>query len=191
MNREDWLAQAIVSLRSGLFLEAGYQVPDAVRASCGFPSQKGTARKNRRIGECWPPEASQDAVAEIWISPVLASAAEVLPVLIHEVVHATVGCVHGHKGPFRKCMTAVGLEGKPTSTHAGERAIAWGAEFERLNGAYPAGPLTVHGPKQKQSTRLVKCECPDCGYIARTTRKWIDEVGTPHCPVHGEMGECE
>jgi len=44
------------------------------------------------------------------------------------------------------------------------------------------------GPK-KQTTRLVKCECETCGYVARTTRKWLDEKGAPHCPDHGAMKE--
>lgn len=42
-------------------------------------------------------------------------------------------------------------------------------------------------PKPKQSARLIKCVCPECGYIARTTRKWLDERGPPHCPDHGPM----
>jgi hypothetical protein len=36
---------------------------------------------------------------------------------------------------------------------------------------------------KKQSTRMVKCECPDCGYIVRTTRKWLEE-GAPICPCN-------
>lgn len=40
--------------------------------------------------------------------------------------------------------------------------------------------------KPKQSTRLKKCECGECGYTVRVTQKWLD-VGAPHCPEHGEM----
>ena len=38
----------------------------------------------------------------------------------------------------------------------------------------------------KQSTRLLKCECPDCGYVVRTTQKWLD-IGVPTCPCGTEM----
>ena len=34
----------------------------------------------------------------------------------------------------------------------------------------------------KQTTRMLKCECPACGYTVRTTRKWLD-IAVPTCPV--------
>jgi hypothetical protein len=37
--------------------------------------------------------------------------------------------------------------------------------------------------RKKQGTRLIKCECPECGYIARVTAKWLDEAGAPICPT--------
>lgn len=39
---------------------------------------------------------------------------------------------------------------------------------------------------KKQTTRMRKCECAECGYTVRTTTKWL-ELGPPHCPVHGAM----
>ena len=38
-----------------------------------------------------------------------------------------------------------------------------------------------------QKTRHIKCWCEKCGYVARTTRKWILKSGEPHCPDHGAM----
>ena len=32
----------------------------------------------------------------------------------------------------------------------------------------------------KVGSRLVKLECPGCGYVLRSTRRWISE-GTPWC----------
>lgn len=26
-----------------------------------------------------------------------------------------------------------------------------------------------------------------CAYTVRLTRKWLEDVGPPHCPDHGEM----
>lgn len=45
----------------------------------------------------------------------------------------------------------------------------------------------------KQSTRLLKAVCQanqdgqQCGYTVRVTRKWVDQLGAPPCPVHGPM----
>jgi hypothetical protein len=38
----------------------------------------------------------------------------------------------------------------------------------------------------KPGSRLLKCECPACGYTIRTTQKWLD-IGTPTCPCGDEM----
>ncbi|HYD29212.1 hypothetical protein [Brevundimonas sp.] len=43
------------------------------------------------------------------------------------------------------------------------------------------------GGAKKQTARMIKCTCATCGYVARTSRMWIVEVGAPHCPRHGAM----
>jgi hypothetical protein len=35
---------------------------------------------------------------------------------------------------------------------------------------------------KKQSTRMLKAECLECGYTIRLTKKWAD-VGLPSCPT--------
>jgi hypothetical protein len=45
---------------------------------------------------------------------------------------------------------------------------------------YPHALLDPRSNERKQSTRLLKLECPGCGYVIRTTQKWI-EVGMPTC----------
>ena len=47
--------------------------------------------------------------------------------------------------------------------------------------------MTAVAAPKKQSSRLLKAECESCGYTVRVTRKWVDQVGAPHCPTHGEM----
>ena len=37
---------------------------------------------------------------------------------------------------------------------------------------------------KKQSTRMLKAECPECGYTIRLSKKWAD-VGLPNCPTDG------
>ena len=40
-----------------------------------------------------------------------------------------------------------------------------------------------------QAARMLKCECPACGYTVRTARKWLEMAGAPLCPIpgHGAM----
>ena len=64
----------------------------------------------------------------------------------------------------------LGLEGKMTATIEG-------AAFKRLAepildaiGPYPHAELhAMTNGRKKQVARLVKCECPECGYVARAS----------------------
>ena len=193
-TREQWLTAALQPLGRLIADKANEILPDAVKASCGFPGG-GSARK--RIGECWSDKSSAIQAHEIFISPVLQDAVTVLDTLLHEAIHATVGVEHGHRAPFKRVALACGLTGKMTSTVAGPelRAALIGIALEL--GTYPHGSLSL-ADRKKQSTRLVKCQCTDCGYIVRTTAKWIEKLGPPLCPCNGspmggdsEEGESE
>lgn len=185
-SREDWLARA-VALMVPLFKQAGYEVPK-VKVSCGWPSARGLSKKKRTIGQCWDKSAAADAIAQIFISPYLENPSDeqgVLSTLIHEVVHAVVGNKEGHNKVFGKCARAVGLEGKLTSTTAGEELAKNCKAWVKALGKYPHAKLDSNkSPVKKQGTRLIKCECGDCGYVCRSTKKWLEEVGSPLCPCN-------
>ena len=100
-TREAWLVAALWGFIDQHFTAAGYDVPSNIRCTCGFPSAQATARKHMRIGECWAHTQSKDQTFEISISPVIDSPERVLGILIHEVVHATVGLNAGHNGERR------------------------------------------------------------------------------------------
>jgi len=184
-----WLINAVESIKP-LFESAGYKVPK-LRVTCGWPSRGGVSAKKRTLGQCWDTVASADGVHQIFISPYLDVVVDeygVLSVLIHEVVHAVVGIDEGHNKVFGKCARAIGLEGKLTSTHPGEELMGKCAKLFKELGKYPHAKLDPkHSPVKKQSTRMIKMECGKCGYVARTSQKWIDEAGAAHCPQHGEM----
>ncbi len=113
----------------------------------------------------------------------------IIGVLAHEDVHAVVGNKAGHKKPFRDCATTIGLEGKMTATtESGEFCQVAMQIIERI-GTYPAGRLS-RDMRRKETTRLLKCECADCGYIARVTRKWIEASGSPVCPTDQVSMSC-
>jgi len=194
-TREEWLSAAVRKME-GHFTNRGYNVP-AVRVSCGWPSRGGLAGSKRTIGQCWSTEASSDGVSQIFISPWLddvCSPQGVLATLVHEVVHAVVGIKEKHNKVFGKCARAVGLEGKLMATTATPELVdtlkAWVEDL----GNYPHAKLdSTKSPVKKQSTRMIKCECGECGYIARTSQKWIDAAGAPLCPVkgHGVLYVCD
>lgn len=106
--------------------------------------------------------------------------------LIHELIHAACGAGAKHGPLFRAPAVAVGLEGKMTATHASEALQAKFRAWIDAHGEYPAGAIDV-STRKKQATRLLKCQCAMCGYTARVTAKWINEVGPPHCPDDGPM----
>lgn len=174
-----------------------YTVPDNLRASCGFPHG---GRKGHAIGQCWGPQCSADGHAELFVSPELGVTSDAkaeeqsifaLAVLAHEMVHAIVGVEAGHKSPFKKLATRINLEGKMTATVPGEKFKQWGQGAIKRIGTFPMGKLNKASRIGKQATRLLKCECEYCGYVARVTRKWLDDAGAPICPTDQKEMICD
>ncbi len=181
-TREQWLAAAGLLLTKHVFADEA--VPANIKYSCSWP---GGGSRTKRIGECWSPSASAGSSHEIFISPLKSDTLRVLDILTHEMVHAIVGVEAGHKGAFKRLAVAVGLEGKMTATTAGADLLEKLEVVAGELGDYPHSEMTPGaGPTKKQTTRLLKAECGECGYVVRITRKWADELGAC-CPAHGNM----
>jgi len=174
LNREAYLNYITDSYIRPHFTRAGYTIPQNVRMSCSLTSRK------KHIGECWSSIASEDNTFEIFIAPSMADSNEVIAILIHELIHATVGLQAGHGKEFKQCALSVGLQGKMTSSTASpdltDQINIWISEA----GEYPHAPLTQSNQK-KQSTRMIKCVCLACDYQVYTSRKWLD-IAMPTCP---------
>jgi hypothetical protein len=181
-NRETWLNLITNKHIRPFFQSKGYTIPSKVRMSCAFTS---SGSKGKSIGECWNNANSQDETFEIFITPKIADSSRVVDILIHELCHATVGLKAGHKKPFADCAKAVGLTGKMTATTATDWLKAIIADWVSDMGEYPHAELTENNRK-KQTTRMIKCVCGECGYTVRLARKWL-EVATPDCP----NGNCD
>ena len=188
MNREQWLTECIQRLRPD-FEHVGHPLPEKIRASCSWPSKSGLANKKRRIGEAWSSENSADGSFEVFVSPVLKDPLAVAGILVHELVHCTVGISAKHQGPFPKVARALGLEGKMTETTVGAELQKRLQEITDAVGLYPHAELKHSNASPKQSCRLLKVACIECGCICRMSRKAIDEVGCPTCGCGGEMQE--
>jgi hypothetical protein len=177
-TREAWLLALVERLRP---LYNG-ELPERVRISTGF-SSKG-ARSNV-IGECWHAEVADDKVPHVFIHPGQVDSLEVAAIVAHELIHACrPEAKHGPK--FKAVAISIGLEGNMKATRPGERFGEIVKPILDEIGDYPHARLNAsagvssNGPKQ--STRMLKCECPECGYTVRTTQKWLD-IAVPSCPA--------
>lgn len=183
--REVWLDKAMAKVRKH-FKTAGYDVPEHVRVTTGWPSRGAFGKRQRVLGQAWSTTCSKDRVHEIIISLYLDDAVRVLDVLIHEVIHATIGVDQGHGKAFRDVMGKVGLTGKPTATTAGPELVKTLKAWVDVLGPYPHAQVDG-ADRKKQTTRLLKLEC-DCGLKIRVAQKWIDEYSTTwDCPCGGQL----
>ncbi|NBW12667.1 MAG: transcription elongation protein SprT [Caulobacteraceae bacterium] len=177
--REAWLNAAATEL-GGLFALNSLPLP-SYRVSCGFPSTGGTRSRNKqsmRVGECHAASNSADAHVEIYIHPELSDPMKVMEVLAHELCHAAVGLEAGHGPKFKAIANAIGLTGPMRSTVGSDAFKATVRPWINDLGPYPHASLTL-GFK-KQTTRMLKAKCPDCGYSIRLTAKWA-ALGLPTC----------
>lgn len=184
INREQWLENAIEIIGKELFTKKGYKLPPKIRVSVGFPYG---SRGGKAIGQHWHPNASTDKVGCIFISPTLGTPEEALGTLVHELVHASVGNEAGHGPIFKKCALDVGLEGKMRSTTEGPELKKYLKVVIKNLGKYPHALLSpADRPNKKQSTRMIKMECTDCGYKVRASMTKILEHGPVLCPCTQE-----
>jgi hypothetical protein len=141
------------------------------------------------VGECWSAECSADGTFEIFIVPTEGETSRIAGILAHELVHAAVGLEAKHGKPFKRVALAIGLEGRMTATTEGPRFLEAVKPILDAVGPFPHArltddPLARSSAPKKQAGRQLKCECTECGYIARTTAKWLKTAGAPICPTH-------
>lgn len=186
-NREAWLQEVVERLRPRFEALDDLELPKLVRISTGWPSHRATAARKRVVGQCWMPESSADGVCQIFISPVAVDPVDVAAITMHEMIHAA--GARSHKAEFSRPAKALGLVKPWTGTQPSDLLKADLAKLVEKLGPYPhANLIPGTGPVKTQGTRLLKVECPECGYAARITRKWIS-VGLPTCPCGMELEE--
>lgn len=185
-TREEWLNYVADALRP-YYKSKNAEIPAKVRYAIGFTSN---GYRGKAIGECWSSKSSADKSVEILVKPTEHKPGRVAGILAHELIHAADNCENGHKRPFKRIADALGFEGKMTQclpSAAMMRDVI--APILKKAGPLPHAAVTAYKTKKKQSTRLLKCECLECGYVVRVTAKWI-EVGAPFCGTsvkHGRM----
>lgn len=186
MTREEWLALLVEALRP-VFKAHGAKIPAKVRVACGWP--RSSNGRHKAIGQAWSPSCSADGTHETFISPELSDPVRVADVLVHELVHHAVGTACGHKGPFRKLAIALGLTGPMTATIAGPELTQRLHDMTRAIGPYPHATLSARDGLKKQTTRMLKVQCPACECTCRMVRQWLDDPGPPTCACGTPMIE--
>lgn len=183
-SREEWLRQAVIKMvpmlaKVGLTLH-----PSAVPVSVGFPNVahgKGTV-----IGVCHGNGScpSDHSLTPVFISPILSDAVmEVLPTLLHELVHAALPAGTGHRAPFAKAVEALGLAGKPTHTFV-EPGSPLYLNLLSLSSALGPYPHVAMAAKRKPGTkrwiRFVSRNEPT--YRVDVLMDQYEEFGAPRDP---------
>lgn len=159
-----------------------------------------TGLRPRRQAMRWPTARRYLIDVDIFLAGVRCTMPlQVAAILAHELVHAAVGIDEGHGKGFRRVAKGIGLTGKMTATVPGPVFESTIKPILKEAGPLPHGQLKTGALKdpeegepkntspKKQTKRHIKCRCNQCGYVARTSRKWL-QIGAPLCPArHGEL----
>jgi len=156
-TREAWL-KAAADLAAPLVSGAAGIPAPTFHVSVGFP--KGARGKGRAIGQCWDGTSSADGSCHVFICPTLVDPITVLSTLIHEQIHATVGCKEKHRGAFPKAAKKAGLVKPWTATTPSPELAETLKQWLEGLGAYPhaALALPIRGTKGSR-LRLWECGC--------------------------------
>jgi len=182
-TREQWLNDMITEIRP-IFEVQGSPLPTDIRVSTGIPS---TYKRSGALSECFRESMSADGSFQIFISPTIAEPFKVAEQLVHQLCRTTsFGAYSYGAKTFCKVATEMGLVAnfnRPKSEIVASPFFQdmYKSIIEGL-GAYPHSELTLEGSKT-QSTRMLATECETCGYLLRTSKKWLLKA-MPICPVH-------
>jgi len=167
----------------GWFDDLGFPLPE-VSIKTGFPS---AGKRSPNISDSWTINDGNAHV--ILIRPDNDQAEDVAAAIAFQMCHIATGDRDAHGHLFRHLAISIGLRGTKTESRPGTLFKEMIKPTLRRLGKLPSSGISpVESVKKTtQSTRLLKVSCPECGYVARVSRKWLDEVGPPHCPKHGPM----
>lgn len=185
-TREGWLVAAVAALDKRFFAENGYELPEKLQVSCGFP--KGSPKA---IGQCFDPKVSADGTTHMFISPTLGERVmRVLDTLLHEMVHASVGIKCKHGGAFRGLMLEFGFTGKLKSVGAepGTELYKTLEVIAGRLGKYPHAPMSPKKKVGRPTNGWIRLQSlNEDGYKIMISPKMMDECGAPSDPWGDEM----
>lgn len=134
MTREEWLLEAIEILRSDIQHIA--PLPQDVLVLDDWPGDITPEEKCYTIGTC----TEAHGYSGIFVAPRINDNIEVLEILVHELIHVSIGNDHGHDDLFAITAGRIGLRtqaGKMTSTMATPKLRTRLSEISNMLGTYP------------------------------------------------------
>lgn len=215
MNRETWLND-LAALMAPRFEELGYPLPTflvsigftstgAYGRAVGECWDKQTTTDGHFTILITPAEAASLAIAAILNHELIHAAVGIKEG--HQGTFAKMMAATGMERPFTQARPGKAFSEwvQPFIDQIGEiphaplivRQTATRKKLiKRDGGGIMPAPVDAPAPggegepnssaPPKQTTRLLKAACGECGYTVRVTQKWLD-VGAPHCPQHGAM----
>jgi hypothetical protein len=184
-TREEWL-QFLIEAARPMFMEAGQPLPLVRAALC--PPQKKPG-KTMTLGLCWHSLCTDDlASREVWVSSVLKDPLRIAGTLVHELCHAALPDGVGHKRPFQRLATALGLHGPWRSTgETAEFAKRWEPILEAAGPCPTATFMAVRpiGARIQKTPKMRNVSCPACGFVAKVRCDQM-HIGRLRCPGDDE-----
>ena len=176
MNSEriQWLERAYAKIRSTLVQEA----PETCLLTIGFPySRAGGDKGAKAIGQCWHGWTKGEG-SFVTIHPCLfPDAIKILSTMAHEVIHTALPPEAGHRKPFAKIASRIGLVGKMTETVPSPELLAKLGVIATELGPLPDGEGDVQHIAKKQTTRQRKWTCPgECKQIIRAATDELNVI---------------
>ena len=175
--------QHVVSAMQGWFDDLGFPLP-VFEVRTGFPS---AGQRSPNITDSWAQDDGGSYV--IFVRPDRSDATEVAAALAFQLCRIAVGERDSHGYLFRHLAISIGLKGTKTESPPGTLFKELIKPVLKDAGQLPSPEIspTDKDRKTSQTTRMMKVSCEECGYVARVSRKWLDEVGPPLCPLRGQM----
>lgn len=202
LETDTWMSRAVAGLRPLFAERAGIELPANIRASIGFPLQKGKGTDT--IGQAW--SGAADGVPQTYVSPEIGDPIRALDILVHELGHVAIP-KGKHGKEIATLFEKVGLEGPTKETFAGPELKMYLTELAEELGPYPHSPVTPPSRRTVSTTtrdtepNTFKFACVDCqsmdgdgeGYYVKITvpRGLLKDYGLPQmmCPVDGKLME--
>lgn len=178
MNREQWLLLAVDALKPIFKKKCQIVLPKNIKCTMSFPLGRSA---HKIAGQCLNEKISSGGKIEILINPTVDDPIKIISILAHELIHAWDGNKNGHKGPFVRVAKDFGFVSPWTQT---PETPELSKELKKIVKKLPKFPHDKVNPskrEKKQTTRMIKLECDQCGFICRASHTAIIASGLPTC----------
>ncbi len=181
-TREEWLKKA-ANLMSSWYDDLGFPLPK-YEIQSGFPS---SGQRSNTVAESWTHDNGASFV--LIVRPDQNDSLTVGAAIAQQLCSIAAGPKDQFGHLFQHLAISIGLRGKKFETPPGQVFKELFRPIEKTIGSIPESETMTQNYVRsgKQTTRLIKVSCNECGYVARVSRKWIEKVGPPLCPKHGPM----